>query len=272
MQPASRESLAAARERLDDAAGGLGADELTRLGEELYAVAGLLHRERRLRRNLTDQGSPEASRRQLIERLLSGKVGDRALETVSALAASRWSRPLDLVDAVEELGDQAVFAVAEGDSSLEDVEDELFKFGRALDAQPRLATLLTDETRDADDRVGLLASVLSDRARPVTRTLLEHAVREPRDRALEDVVEHLVDRAAARRERYVAHVTAAGPLSEQQEQRLLDALGRIYRRSISLQIQIDPGVLGGLVIRVGDEVIDGSISGRLVRARQWLPH
>jgi len=272
MRPASRASLATARERLDTATDGLGADELTRLGEELYAVAGFLDRERGLRRNLADRGSPEASRKQLIQRLLEGKIGDRTMEAVAEVVTSRWSRPLDLVDAVEELAGHAIFAVAEGDSSLEEVEDELFKFGRALDAQPRLATLLADENRPADDRVELLTTLLDGRARPATRTLLEHAVRAPRRRALEGVVDQLVDRAAARRERYVAHVTAAAPLTEEQESRLLDALGRIYRRPISMQAEIDPDLLGGLVIRVGDEIIDGSLSGRLERARQWLPH
>jgi F-type H+-transporting ATPase subunit delta len=68
----------------------------------------------------------------------------------------------------------------------------------------------------------------------------------------------------------VAHVSAAGPLSQQQEQRLLEVLNRIYRRPISLQIDLDPELLGGLVIRVGDEVIDGSVAARLDKARQWM--
>jgi F-type H+-transporting ATPase subunit delta len=79
-----------------------------------------------------------------------------------------------------------------------------------------------------------------------------------------------VDRAAARRQRSVAYVTAAGPLSAEQEQRLIDALGAIYRRSISLKVDVDPALLGGLVIRVGDEVIDGSVAARLEQARQWM--
>ena len=106
----------------------------------------------------------------------------------------------------------------------------------------------------------------------MTRHLLEHAVRLPRRRDFEELVTELVERAAARRERYIAYVTAAGSLSEAQEQRLLDVLGRIYHRSISLRVQLDPDLLGGLVIRVSDEVINGSVSGRLERARQWLPH
>jgi len=272
MQPASRASLEAARERLDAAVDGLDRDELTKLSDELYAVADLLDRERRLRRNLADQGSPESSRRHLIEAVLEGKIGSRSLEMLSELVASRWSRPLDLVIAVEELAGQAMLAVAEQDSSLEDVEDDLFRFGRILNAHPTLATLLGDESRPSEDRLDLLATLLGDKAQPVTRGLLEQAVRAPRRRALENVVEQLVDRAAARRERSVALVTAAAPLSEDQERRLVDTLGRIYRRRISLQTEVDPNLLGGLVIRVGEEVIDGSVSGRLERARQWLPH
>jgi F-type H+-transporting ATPase subunit delta len=85
-----------------------------------------------------------------------------------------------------------------------------------------------------------------------------------------EIVESLVDRAAGRRERSVAHVTAAGPLSERQEQRLLDVLNRIYQRPISLKVDLDTELLGGLVIRVGDEVIDGSVAARLDQARQWM--
>ncbi|MGH4005704.1 MAG: F0F1 ATP synthase subunit delta, partial [Pseudonocardiaceae bacterium] len=85
-----------------------------------------------------------------------------------------------------------------------------------------------------------------------------------------EIVEVLVDRAAGRRERSVAHVSAAGPLSQQQEQRLIDVLNRIYRRPISLKVDLDPELLGGLVIRVGDEVIDGSVAARLDKARQWM--
>ena len=272
MQPASRTSLASARERLDGVTDDAGPDELARLGEELFAVAQLLHRERRLRRNLADQAAPESSRRSLVQSLLAEQLGKQSLETVTAVATSRWSRPVDMVDAVEELGRQAIFGIVERDGSLEEVEDELFRFGRALDAEPKLASLLGDETGPVEGRLELLRRSLGDAAQPVTRQLLEHAVRLPRRRDFEELVAELVERAAARRERYIAYVTASGSLSEAQEQRLLDALGRIYHRSISLRVQLDPDLLGGLVIRVGDEVIDGSVSGRLERARQWLPH
>src|SRR5581483_10133527 len=206
----------------------------------------------------------------LLEALFDGKVSPLSLEVLGDVVASRWSRPRDLVDGVEELARQALLAQADRDGSLDDVEDELFRFGRILVAQPQLATLLGDETAPAARRGELLETVLAGRAGPVTSRLLKQAVRLPRRRPLAELIEQLVDRAAARRHRSVAYVTAASPLSPEQEQRLTDALKAIYRRPMSLKIDVEPAVLGGLVIRVGDEVIDGSVSARRDQARQWM--
>ncbi|MGH4013431.1 MAG: F0F1 ATP synthase subunit delta [Pseudonocardiaceae bacterium] len=271
MQSASRTALATGREHLEERIAQAGAEDLERLGTELGTIAAVLGEQTVLRRHLADSSAPAAGRRAMAEGLLHSKASRLAIETISEAVALRWSRPLDLVDGVEELARQALLALAERDDSLSDVEDELFRFGRSLAAEPRLAVLLGDESAPVARRLELLDTVLAGRARPVTRLLLEQAVRAPRRRHLDEIVEELVERAAARRERSVAHVSAGGPLSDQQEQRLLDALSRVYQRSISLKVELDPELLGGLVIRVGDEVIDGSVAGRLEKASQWLP-
>ncbi len=271
MQPASRSALAAVRERLDELADRAGGEEMTRLGDELASVAELLVTERGLRRSMVDASAPEQARRDLVERLFGSKVGGTTSQLLSELVASRWSRSVDLVDSLEELGRQAVLTVAERDGSLEEVEDELFRFGRVLAAQPQLTGLLSDRTSPASQRVELLERVLDDKVSAVTMQLLRHAVRSPRERHLDQLAEQLVQLAATRRDRSVAHVTSPLPLSDEQERRLADALGRIYRRPVSLQTELDPELQGGLVIRVGDEVIDGSVAERLQRARQGLP-
>ncbi len=270
MQPASRAALAAARERLESRIGGAGVADRDRVGDDLGAIAEVLSAQPVIRRHLADPAASEQARRQMVEALFGGKVGRISLRILGDVVISRWSRPLDLVDGIEELAWQALLAFAERDGSLDDVEDELFRFGRILAAQPRLVALLGDETSPAARRVELLNTVLADRTRPVTRRLLEQAVRVPRRRSPDEIVEQLVDRAAARRQRSVAYVTAAGPLSAAQEQRLTDVLQEIYRRPISLKLDLDSELLGGLVIRVGDEVIDGSVAARLGEARQWL--
>ena len=270
MQPASRAALATAREQLEERISGANVEDCQQVGDDLGAVAAVLGPQPTIRRHLADSAAPPQVRKQMIDGLFGGKVSRISIQVLDDVVALRWSRPPDLVDGIEELARQALLMLAERDRSLEDVEDELFRFGRILVAQPRLATLLADESTSAVQRLELLNTVLADRTRPATRRLLEQAVRAPRRRPLDDIVEELVDRAASRRERSVAHVSAAGPLSQQQEQRLLEVLNQIYQRPISLKIDLNPDLLGGLVIRVGDEVIDGSVAARLDKARQWV--
>jgi F-type H+-transporting ATPase subunit delta len=241
------------------------------LGDELFAVLGLLMRERPLRRHLTDPATQAEARERLAHGLLDGKVSQPAADTVAGLARTRWSTSVDLLDALETLARRSVLVLAERDGVLEDVEDELFRFGRILAAQPRLLELLGDENAPVDRRIELLDSLVADKVTPVTRQLLDDTVRVPRGRSLEFVVGELVELAAAMRNRSVARVIAAAPLTDEQERRLAQALSTIFGRSVSVQVELDPDLLGGLVIRVGDEVIDGSVAARLARARQQLP-
>jgi F-type H+-transporting ATPase subunit delta len=175
------------------------------------------------------------------------------------------------LEAAETLAHRVVFVQAEQDGVLENVEDELFRFSRILTAQPRLRDLLDDHARPADGRVELLDGLIGTKVTPETRQLLEQAVREPRGRSLDLVVGKLAELAAAMRSRSVAQVIAADPLTDEQESRLAQTLSSIFGRAVSVQVELDPDVLGGLVIRVGDEVIDGSVAARLAKARQELP-
>lgn len=267
---ASRESLATARGRLDEVIGQASTAALRTLSGELFAVLGVLARERVLRRHLADPATPEAKRRRLADTLFGGKVSDQTMQTLNGLVSSRWSTGRDLVDAVEELATQSGLAMAERDDALEDVEDELFRFARVLAAEPGLRELLADELQPVDSRLSLLDSLVADKVRPITLELLRQTVRVPRGRSLDAVVERLAARAAERRGRSVALVTAATPLTAEQERRLVETLSNIYRRPVSVQVELDPGLLGGLVIKVGGELIDGSVATRLAAARQKL--
>ncbi len=271
LQSASREALSEAQSRLDAHIDATGPAELKRLAEDLFAVLGLLDRERALRRALGDPATPPEARSGLADRLLDGKIGRPALDLVSDLVKSRWSRAADLTEAVETLARAAAFGVAEKDGSLDRAEDELFRFGRITDREPELGRLLSDGSTPADKRVGLLREVLGERVAPITEMLLEQAVRIPRSRNLDVAAEELSELAAARRDRYVAHVRTPVRLTAEQEQRLTDSLTRIYGRPISVQAELDPDLLGGLVVRVGGELIDGSVAGRLASARRSLP-
>jgi len=285
LQPASRESLAEAGARLDELVDRSSAADLKQLGDDLFGVLGLLQAEVTVRRLLSDPSVPASARSGLAEQLLADRVGRTALDVVSDLVSARWSRSLDLVDALESLARRATLAVAEKDGSLDEVEDELFRFGRILDREPQLNALLSDVGTPADKRVELLRTVLgapvgdserreattSGKASPVTVALLEQSVRNARRRSLDLVAADLAELAAERRHRYVAHVRTPVRLTDEQEQRLTDTLSRLYERPISLQVELDPDLLGGLVVNVGGELIDGSVAGRLATARRRLP-
>jgi F-type H+-transporting ATPase subunit delta len=266
----SRESLAAAGERLD-AVIDASTTDLATLGDELFAVTRLVVAQKPLRTHLADPSVEQDARIGLIRQVLDGKVGEPTLDVVSGLVGSRWSRSLDLVEGLESMARRATLGVAEKDGTLDDVEDQLFRFGRILDREPELLALLADTTQPDEKRVALLDSLLGDRVSPVTSALLRQTVRIPRGRALDLAAEELAGLAAARRDRYVAKVSTAVALTEEQERKLADTLTRIYGRPMSLQVELDESLLGGLVVEVGGEVIDGSVAGRLAAAGRHLP-
>jgi F-type H+-transporting ATPase subunit delta len=273
MLAASRTSLADAQQRLDahlDQLPRSDQDGPDQLADELLAVADLLDGQPALRRLLTDPGTMPDARVELLGRVLGGKLGPATLEQLRPLVAARWSRPGDLADTVELLAFQANLAVAERAGALDEVQDELFRFSRILEGQPELRRLLADLGTPRDRRVELLDRLIEGKVHPATRRLLERAVRAPRGLPLEASLERLVELAAQRRERYVAYVRTAVRLTEEQESRLTATLRRIYQRDMDIVIEIDPELLGGLVIRVNDEVINGSVAYRLSVARRLL--
>jgi F-type H+-transporting ATPase subunit delta len=270
MLAASRESLRAAQERLDAHLDQVPPGAADELAAELLAVVDLMDQQPALRRLLTDPGTGPDARVALLDRLFSGKLGSATLEQLRPLAAARWSSPGDLSDTVELLAFQANLAVAERAGELDEVQDELFRFSRILEGQPELRRLLADLGTPVDGRTGLLDRLIGGKVHPASQRLLERAVRAPRGLPLEASLERLVELAAQRRERYLAYVRTAVALTGEQESRLTAALSRIYRRTMDVVVEIDPELLGGLVIRVNDEVIDGSVARRLAVARRLL--
>jgi F-type H+-transporting ATPase subunit delta len=247
---------------------------LSTLADELTSVAALFERESVVTRYLTLPAEDASPRVRLIERLVSDKVGEPALEVLKAAVSQRWSASKDLVDAVELVLRNALLTRAEHAGSLDEVEDQLFWFSRIVDAQPRLSILLGDYEAPADSRVRLLHNVLesaSTTVNPVTVELLSKTVELLRGEPAEDAVLTLAEVAVARRGEVVAHVSAATELSDTQQERLSQVLSRIYGHPVTVQMQIDPALLGGLAISVGDEVIDGTLSSRLAAARTQLP-
>ena len=271
MQGASRDALKNALARFEESIGslpdGAGSGEVS---EGLYAVAALLDREPSLRRAFTDPASTPTSRQGLVDALLGSQLPALPHRVLRELVADRWNAPDDLREAVERLAATAALTAAEGSGKLDEVEDELFRFERLLEREPALRAALTDPGLPADRKSSLLRELLGGKAQDATVRLLEIAVTRSRERSLETAIQDLLELAAARRQRYVAQVRVARPLEAAQERRLQSSLTRIYGREVSLQVDVDPTVLGGIEVRVGDEVIDGTISRRLQDVRRSL--
>jgi F-type H+-transporting ATPase subunit delta len=271
MRGASAEALAAARERIEPLLSGAGSSaDAALVGEELFAVSRLLEGSASLRRAATDPNADGESKAALVQQLLGGKVSGPTVDVVAGLARSRWSSGGDLVDACEELGVQATLAGAEQLGALERVEDELFRFGRVVVGQRELRAALTDRTVPTASRTALVGDLLDGKAAPATVALARHAASQPRGRRFEQVVEEIGEAVARRRDRAVARVTSAIPLTEQQRERLTAALGRVYGRTMHLDVDVVPSLVGGLRVQVGDEVIDASVVARLARADRLL--
>ncbi|MFE2285735.1 F0F1 ATP synthase subunit delta [Streptomyces sp. NPDC059443] len=269
MNGASRDALATARERLDALTDNTSVDA-AKLAGELASVTALLDREVSLRRVITDPAQSGEAKAELANRLLGGQVGGETLDLVSGMVRSRWSRSRDLVDALEELAATADFTAAQTVGALDNVEDELFRFGRIVTSSTELRSALTDRSATVAAKGKLLHSLLGGKADAVTERLVTRLVTHPRGRSLEAGLESLSTLAAKRRNRMVATVTTAVPLSDVQKQRLGAVLAKLYGRQMHLNLDVDPTVLGGIQVRVGDEVIDGTIADRIAEASRRM--
>ena len=266
MRGASRVAFAEARDRLSEVVSDAGV--AATVADELFAVVGLLDREPSLRRALADYTSSPGARTGLVRGLLGERVSAPTLDVVLGLAGARWSVPRDLADAAEELAVLAAAASAEGAGNLDEVEDELFRFGRIASGEPELLAALSDQRMPDDRKRGLLGELLAGKVAPASLRLITQAAINPRGRNLEANLADYARLVAEWRQRLIAVVRVATELSDRQRQRLTTALSAIYGHGIQLNVVIDPHVVGGVSVQIGDELIDGTLSSRLAALRR----
>jgi ATP synthase F0 subunit b/ATP synthase F1 delta subunit len=274
MRSASRLGLQSVMKQFNETAENLDDAALSKLADELTSVAALLQRETVVTRYVTLPSEDAGPRVRLIERLVKGKVGEPALEILKTAVSQRWSANNDLIDALELVSRNALLISAEHAGTVDELEDQLFWFSRILDGQPQLSILLGDYEAPVERRVRLLRKVLEGagtNVNPIAVELLSKTVELLRGTPAEEAVLGLAEVAVARRGEVVARVSAATELSDTQQERLTQVLSRIYGHPVTVQMNIDPELLGGLAISVGDEIIDGTLSSRLAAAQTQLP-
>jgi F-type H+-transporting ATPase subunit delta len=264
----NRESYADAADKLTADTGKASAQQLATVADEVLSVAGLLREQPRLRRALTNPSRQPADRAGLLRGLLSGKLSQATVDALTTLVAGRWSTPTELLTATERLGVDALLRSALNAGTLADVEDELFRFAQIVSGTPELAVTLSDPGAPTARRVKLVEDLLRGKTQPVTLRLVEVALEGFGGRSFEFSLARLIELTAAKRDREVAYVTVAKLLDDAEEQRLIAKLSDMYGRPVSLKVNVDPHVIGGVSVRVGSDLYDGTVLRRLTEAKQ----
>jgi len=267
VQGSSAESLARLTEALGSVLDG-GADGAA-VGESLFAGADVLRDQPALRRAVTDPSTPAEAKSNLAGGVFSSHLDKAATEVVAQAAGLRWASSGDLAKALEQLGVIALVKSADASGDGDRLEDDLFGFGRLVVDHPELRDALSDPARSAADKRALVRSLLEGKVSGAALRLAERSVS-----GVHLTVARAIDEysrvAAESRNRLVALVRVANPLTDAEQQRLAGALAGQYDRPVHLNVVVDPGVIGGVRVEIGDQVIDGTIASRLDDARRRL--
>lgn len=268
MQGSSRAAAVATRDAFREVL--VGGAEPARLGDELFAVVATLDSSATLRRALADSSREATEKQGLVQRLFAGKLTDGAIRVLAVASGERWSSDRDLTDTLEGLGVEAMVASAEAHNRAGRVEDELFRFERIVAADNALHAAMGNQSAPADSRVELVNDLLGSKVADETLALARQAVAHPRGRRFDRTIETYLDLVAKRREQQTATVTSAVPLSETERDRLAAGLARIYGGKIHVNSVVDPRVMGGVKVEIGDELIDGTVLRKLEGARRAM--
>ncbi len=269
MRATSSASLAAAADRWEPVLAAAGEQAAT-YGRQLFSVVDVLDSSAALRRALTEPTREGEDKARLIGDVVGDRVEAPVADLLAGLVRGRWSGEDDLGDAVEELAVASLLAAAQSADRLAELEEDVFRVVRVLADQRELRLSLSNRDVPAVHRLELLRSVFGERIVPEALTLVSRVVGAPRGRTVTAGLVRLSELAAARRNRLLAVVTAAAPLSTAQTERLQQMLSRAYGRTMQVNVAVDPALVGGLRIQVGDELVDATVLSRLDEARRRL--
>lgn len=261
---ASAEAVAALSQELESVLSG---GDAARVGSDLFSVASVLRGEPGLRRVATDVSVAAAAKSGLVQQVFGGKVDDGTLTLLGKAVERRWTATRDLADALEHLGVVATVKSAGADGGR--LADELFSFEQIVQANPELRDALSDPARNAADKRGLVRGLLEGKGLPATSALVEQSLAGSH-RTVAVALHEYQQVAAVVHGQGVATVRVARALTDADRQRLTDSLTRQYDRPVHLNIVVDPEVIGGIRVEIGDDVIDGTVSSRLDDAQRKL--
>jgi len=235
---------------------------------ELFLVSQLVAAEAKLRRALADPSRDAWPKQDLARKVFEGKVSGPALDIVLAAVAGRWVKDHDLTDALERAGINLVFAAAEQDGRLNKLQDELFSVLELVTKNQGVQDALGNREANVASRFELVRQLLAGRVSQDALWLASRPIINPRGRRYAATLWRMLAIADMRRRHVTAVVTSAIDLTPEQKHRIEAALSQTYGRAVNANLVVDPAVLGGIHVRVGDDVIDGSVVRRIEDARR----
>lgn len=272
MKGASRLSLVTARTNLDKIVSGLDSPALDTLSADLFFMVRVLDSSIALRRAATDNSRDEASKVALGIQLFNSSTGKESKALYSEMTSLRWSSPRDLGDVLEVLSIEVQSISAEKAGDNERLESEIFNFAQIVAANPQLRATFAERVTGptAAPKSQIVKALLTGKAAQSTISLISFLVDHPRGRNVESALAEYAEIISARKERMIAHVVSSTVLTNAQAQRLSKAISTMMGKQIRANISVDPSILGGLSIRIGDELLDGSLISRLAQADRLL--
>ena len=247
------------------------------LAKELFGILGMVDSSAGLRRALTDPSRNGDEKSALVRQLVGGKVSADAADIAAGLASSRWASARDIGDALETLAATVVISVAEnksavsasGISGLEELENDLFSFNQAVASNHEVQRALSEPQASAAAKAKL-AEKLVPGVSEEAKVLVSQAVTQPRGIKATRLVERFAELAAKRQQRWIATVSVTRPLTQAQLERLQAGLNAMYGRELKVNVNVDPALIGGIRVQVGDEVLDASVLTRLGELQRQL--
>ncbi|MEO9325527.1 F0F1 ATP synthase subunit delta [Nocardioides sp. C4-1] len=264
LRGASAEALATLTAELDTQ---LGVGDAARVADDLFSVATTLRAEGALRRFATDGAVPAEAKQGLVGEVFGGKVAEGSLAVLKAAVSRRWTATRDLADVLEHLSVVALVKATGSDSGR--LADELFAWSQTVKDNTELRDALSDPARSTDDKAALVGQLLDGKALPSTITLGKQAL-SGSYRTVSAALAAYQKTAAEVHGEGVATVRSARALTDAETQRLAAVLSSQYGRSVHLNVLVDPTLLGGIRVEIGDDVIDGTVSSRLDDARRKI--
>jgi len=261
MGSATRQALSASTAALSS----LGTADVA-TGEQLLAAGRVIGDSAQLLAALSDPSAATADKVSIVDSVFSGLPAS-ARSLLGTVASNRWSNGQDLLAAIEELGFRVLARSSKGSST---IEDELFSFGTVVGTDSELELAVSSKLGTAADKSALVRTLLDGKASAQTVAIVDHLVQQPRGRRIAALLRQAASIVADESGLAVATVTSAAPIDAKQLDRIASALSKAKGRDLRINHVIDPSIVGGIRVQIGDDVIDGSVATKLNDLRLQL--